>query len=594
MTQKYETTWDLDVFFEGGSSSPAFQALLDQLKVEIPQLKKDIEQLNDDANVAIWHNLLARYQKFTSLNYQASSFIGCLTSADVKDDKAKNLSGHIGAINADLLAVSTALEASLAKMTDKNFAALISDEELQKIAFNLTEKRQASLDKLAPATEELVGDLSVSGYHSWWDVYNSVVGRMEIPYVEDGEEKKLSVGQMFTRFQSPDREVRKEVFAKWETAWSNEAELIALALNNLAGYRLSLYKHRKWDNILKEPLEMNRMKEETLNTMWDTISKNKKRLIPFFERKAKMLGVEKLSWYDVDAPLPIGSSKVTYDEAAEFIMEQFEKFNPKMAEFAKMNFEDRWIEAEDRAGKRPGGFMTVFPENGQSRIFMTFAGTPGCVSTLAHELGHGYHTYVMKDLPLLAQEYAMNVAETASTFAEMIVIDAAIKKASNKEEKVALLADKIQSAIAFFMNIHARFLFETRFYEARKNGPVSKDELNDLMEQAQKDAYIHQLSEYHPTFWAAKLHFYGTDVPFYNFPYTFGYLFSTGIYARAIAEGPAFADKYDALLRDTASMTVEELADRHLAVDLTQPQFWQEAIDLVIADVEEFLALTNE
>lgn len=594
MTKKYVTTWDLDVFFEGGSSSPAFQELLDQLKVEIPQLKKDIEQIEDDAIVVVWHDLLARYQKLASLNYQVSSFIGCLTSADVKDDKAKNLWGHISAIGADLLAVSTALEAKLAKMSDENFVALISNEELKKIAFNLSEKRQASLDKLAPATEELAGELSVSGYHAWGDLYDAVVGRMEISYIEDGEEKKLSVGQLFTRFQSPDREVRKEVFAKWEAAWANESELIALALNNLAGYRLSLYKHRKWDNILKEPLEMNRMKEETLNTMWDTISKNKTRLIPFFERKAKLLGVEKLSWYDVDAPLPTGSSKVTYDEAAEFIMEQFEKFNPKMAEFAKMNFEDRWIEVEDRAGKRPGGFMTIFPESGQSRIFMTFAGTPGCVSTLAHELGHGYHTYVMKDLPLLSQEYAMNVAETASTFAEMIVIDAAIKKASNKEEKVALLADKIQSAIAFFMNIHARFLFETRFYEARKNGPVSKDALNELMEQAQKDAYINLLAEYHPTFWAAKLHFYGTEVPFYNFPYTFGYLFSTGIYARAIAEGSAFADKYDELLRDTASMTVEELAIRHLGVDLTQPQFWQEAIDLVVADVEEFLALTNE
>ncbi|SDY76919.1 oligoendopeptidase, pepF/M3 family [Thermoactinomyces sp. DSM 45892] len=596
MTQKYEMNWDLEVFFEGGSSSPTFMALLEQLKSEIPALKKELEKVKEEAGVEIWHDLLTRYQKLLSLTYQAYSFVDCLTSADVKDDKAKNLGGHVQAIHADLLAASTVLEAELAKMSDESFTALVSDAEIERIAFNLAEKRKASLDKMAPEMEELAGDLSVSGYHAWCDVYASVVGRMEIPFEEDGEEKKLSVGQLFTRFQSPDRAVRKDVFQRWEAAWENESELIALALNNLAGYRLALYKHRKWDSVLKEPLEMNRMSEETLTTMWETINQNKHRLTPFFERKAKMMGVEKLSWYDVDAPLPAGSSKVSYDEAAAFITEQFQQFNPQMAEFAKMNFKDRWIEAEDRPGKRPGGFMTDFPVNnkGESRIFMTFAGTPGCVSTLAHELGHGYHTYVMRDLPILAQRYAMNVAETASTFAEMIVIDAAITKATDREEKVALLAEKIQSAIAFCMNIHARFLFETKFYAARKNGPVSKDSLNELMEQAQKDAFINLLAEYHPTFWASKLHFYGTDVPFYNFPYTFGYLFSTGIYARALAEGSSFADKYDALLKDTASMSVEELASRHLGVDLTKPDFWQDALDLVAADVEEFLALTNE
>ncbi|MNM66978.1 hypothetical protein D3C81_784880 [compost metagenome] len=143
------------------------------------------------------------------------------------------------------------------------------------------------------------------------------------------------------------------------------------------------------------------------------------------------------------------------------------------------------------------------------------------------------------------------------------------------------------------MNIHARFLFETRFYEKRQQGVLDAAELSELMEEAQREAFQEALGSYHPHFWASKLHFYITDVPFYNFPYTFGYMFSTGLYALAQREGQSFAAKYDALLRDTGRMTVEELAAKHLGVDLTKPDFWREAMAVNVADVDAFLELTK-
>jgi pepF/M3 family oligoendopeptidase len=365
------------------------------------------------------------------------------------------------------------------------------------------------------------------------------------------------------------------------------------ALNHLAGFRLKLYEKRGWDEILKEPLAINRMSEETLNVMWDVIVKNKPVFVEYLNRKAKLLGTERLSWVDVEAPVGSSSQTISYDEGARMIEEQFRKFSPKMADFAVKAFENRWIEAEDRPGKRPGGFCTSLTVSKETRIFMTYAGTASNVSTLAHELGHGYHQFVMDDLPAMSQDYAMNVAETASTFAEMILSDSAVKEAKNEDEKLALLEDKIQRSVAFFMNVHARFLFETRFYAKRKEGLVSVEELNELMVTAQKEAFCDALSEYHPHFWAAKLHFYITEVPFYNFPYTFGYLFSAGIYAQAQEEGAAFEQRYIDLLRDTGRMTVEELAQKHLGVDLTKPDFWQKAVDLAIADVHEFLEMTK-
>nr|WP_232345274.1 M3 family oligoendopeptidase [Paenactinomyces guangxiensis] len=586
----------MNTIYEGGSHSSVLKEELENAEGQMPLLKKKISALDQEIRpgwLDRWHETLEELQHLSNRLHEAASFISCLFSQDMKDEKAQALRARISQIEASYNSVMTILESKISQIPPASWEALIEDPRIQSISFTLQERRQRAMEKLPPEQEELANDLSVDGYVAWGHMYNNIVGRMQIPFEEKGKVTHLSVGQAANKINHPDRAVRRQVFEKWEEAWKKEADLIAATLNHLAGYRLQLYKHRNWDNPLKEPLNDNRMSEETLQAMWQAIEKEKHRLVPFIERKAKLLNVDKLSYYDVHAPLPGNNQAVTYDEAADFIVEQFAKFNPDMAAFARQAFEMRWIEAEDRPNKRPGGFCTSFPVSQQTRIFMTYSGTASNVSTLAHELGHAYHQHVMKDLPAFAQMYAMNVAETASTFAELIVSDAAIKQTATKEEKIILLEEKLQSAISFFMDIHSRFLFETRFYEKRKQGPLSANELCQLMVEAQKEGYAESLAEYHPHFWASKLHFYNTQVPFYNFSYTFGFLFSTGIYDRALAEGPAFAKKYVDLLRDTASMTVEDLAFRHLGVDLTKPDFWENAVRLALSDVDEFLSLTE-
>jgi oligoendopeptidase F len=224
---------------------------------------------------------------------------------------------------------------------------------------------------------------------------------------------------------------------------------------------------------------------------------------------------------------------------------------------------------------------------------MTYNGSFNGIRTLAHELGHGYHGWVMRDLPYGACRYTMSVAETASTFNELVVGDANLSAATGEQERLSLLGAKLNDAATFLMNIRCRFDFEKAFFAQRAQKQLSVDELSELMVQAQKTAFKNGLADYHPLFWASKLHFYITRAPFYNFPYTFGYLFSNGVYAQALAEGPAFGDRYIALLRDTGSMTTEELAQTHLGVDLTKPEFWETAVDRVLADVEEFVVLTQ-
>jgi oligoendopeptidase F len=585
----YGQTWDLDVIFAGGSRSPQFTAFLEQLERSIEEFAV---QLNAGAAV-LDQPVLELLQSIMKRIREADSFTACLSAENQADKEAVQLSGRVRTLAASFTSALNQFDAKLAAIGDTEWREWTGTADAASIAFGLEERRRLAREKLPPAMESLIGDLSVDGYHGWGELYNTAVGQVRIPYEENGKTVELSAGQAANKLHHPDRAVRKDMFQRWEEAWGKSADYCADALNRLAGFRLQVYKHRGWDAVLKEPLAINRMSSETLNAMWRAIEESKDVFIRYLNRKAKLLGVEKLAWYDLDASIGSAAKEYTYDEGAQLIIEQFRQFSPKLASFSERAFAERWIEAEDRPGKRPGGFCTSFPVKEQTRIFMTFAGTASNVSTLAHELGHGFHQHVMDDMPALTQEYAMNVAETASTFAEMIVADAALRQASTDEERLALLEDKVQRAVTFFMNIHARFLFETSFYEQRRKGLVGVEQLNSLMENAQKQAYGEALSEYHPLFWASKLHFYITEVPFYNFPYTFGFLFSSGIYAEAQRQGSGFEDKYIALLRDTGSMTVEELAQKHLGVDLTKEDFWRSAVQLAVADTEQFLELTK-
>lgn len=592
MAEKLSQVWDLDSIFPGGSESPEFQSFLETLEKDLKQLHDKIH--SNEASVDEVTNWILEVQELAKSIRQAGAFLSCLNAQNVKDSKARQLLGTVSQTGTILEAILTNIDDHLLKMSDENWQALIGQDVFTEVTYPLLERRLRAKEKLSPREETLIQKLSVDGYHAWGQLYDTIVGRMKITVEEDGKTEELSVGQAANKMDSGNRELREQVSKKWEEAWANEADLCADALNHLAGFRLQVYGERGWDQVLGEPLDINRMSQETLDAMWNTINENKPKFVQFLQRKAEILGIEKLSWHDVFAPLSKDVPEVSYDEAADIIVNQFQKLTPQMAEFTKDAFAKSWIEAESRPGKRPGGFCTSFPLSKESRIFMTYAGTASNVATLAHELGHAFHQHVMNDLPYLAQRYAMNVAETASTFAEMVVADATVKNAATKEEHLTLLEDKVSRSIAFFMNIHARFLFETRFYEERKQGLVSVTRLNELMEQAQKDAFNDSLGEYHPHFWASKLHFYITGVPFYNFPYTFGYLFSMGIYALALEEGEGFEEKYINLLRDTGRMRVEELAMKHLNVDLTKPEFWQGAVNLAAADVDEFLKLTEK
>ena len=595
----YSLKWDLDSIFPGGSNSSALHQRLKELGEQMDtyynQTSEWIFSLGELEPLAV---ILNSQEIVTNGFEQCNSYITALLSANVKDSEAKILSGKLYALLPRWQAADTILSNKFAEISDNDWTKLIEDEHFKPVAFRMNEIRRDGRQLLSEAEEHIINTLSLDGLNAWSSHYDTIVASVTIPFEQEGEIIELSAGQAFNKMMSdPDPKIRKKLFIAWEAAWKEKAPIFADTLNHLDGFRLSTYKLHGITDFLQKPLEYNRLQKETLDVMWETIQKNKQPLVDYLTRKANLFGKEKMEWQDQDAPVILGDLEektFTFDEAAAFIIENFKKFSPKMADFAQSAFEKSWIEAEDRPGKRPGGYCTELPETQESRIFMTYSNSVNEVATLAHELGHAFHSSTMWDLPSLNREYAMNVAETASTFAELIVADATLKSATTKEEKINLLDTKLQNALAMFMNIHSRFIFENRFYQARQEGLVSENEITDMMIEAQKEGYNNGLATYHPHFWASKLHFFIDDVPFYNFPYTFGYLFSLGIYAHANKQGASFEQEYINLLRDTASMTTEELAQKHLGVDLTKPDFWQAGINMVLEDINTFMELSEE
>lgn len=581
--------WNLDSIFAGGSQSVALADFLSSLTHDLTGFEAaDPLDLLTDETQAAWVEAISTFYELGARLRQASSFVEYLTSQDVKDNKALQLMGQVDQLQARLDMIWTQMTATFARQENVAWATLISDADLAPLSFHLNHERNLARQKMGPALEALINDLATDGYYAWGRLYSVMSGNKEVLW----NGNPMSLGQLQSKYMDePDRAVRQAAFELFEAAWADLAQNCALALNYQAGFRLTLYKHRGWDSVLQEPLQNNRLTAETLEAMWAVVDAKSEKLIDYFTAKARLFGLEKLSWFDVSAPVGDMTRHFSYEEATNFVVDSLHQFNPNIASYCRMAIDQSWIEAENRPGKAAGAYCTELPLSGESRIFMTYSGSYNSILTLAHELGHGYHNWVMRDLPYGARLYPMSVGETASILNELVVQEAGLKATNNDRQRLSLLGAKLENAVNYLMNIRARFDFEFAFFEQRAKKQLGVDELSALMASAQQTAFKDGLALYHPLFWASKLHFYDARDPFYNFPYTFGYLFSNGVYAQALAEGPAFRNCYLALLRDTGSMTAETLAKTHFGVDLTRPEFWETAIDRVLAEVDEFVAL---
>lgn len=588
-------SWDLTPFFPT-FEGPEYRAFRERLAGDLAGLHAEVGALGGLASErsGAWASLLVRLEDATSRSAHLASYLGCLHAADSRDETVSRELASAGAARVEQEKVYVRVREALRDAGDDLFAVLCADERLRSASFFLARVRERARWSMSVAEESLAADLDPTGLSAWGRLYGRLSGKLEFELELPGRPvRHLPVSMTRTLLEDPDPALRRAAFIGSNAAWAASADTTASCLNAIAGTRLALYARRGVEDFLAPALFDAALSRATLDAMLEAVRARAEIPRRYLRRKAQLLGRERLGWSDLLAPLPGAvSERVSFESARAQIQSVFEAFHPRLGELSRRAFERRWIDWESRPGKQPGGFCSGSSLIDESRIFLTFNGAPGDTSTLAHELGHAFHGAAMSGVRPWARRSPMTLAETASTFAEQIVIDAALEGTTGSQaSRLAIFDGRLQDASVFLLNIPARFSFEKAVYEERAHGELSVSRLCELMLAAQREWYGDALESdgLDPWFWASKLHFFITQTSFYNFPYTFGYLFSLGLFARAKREGPEFMPRYEALLRSTGSGTAEEVARTALGVDLGKPDFWNASLDLVEDALDEFL-----
>lgn len=600
MDAAFPVNWELNSLYPHPATAE-FRTAVDDFKQTLEQLATDSDSLppvtGTETCSQTWGAFLERYEAVSAEASALQAFIECHAAADAADRTFQKYEGELSALSPLRSRIATSVEFAFQSADEATFQAFIAgDERLRRNRYFLMLRRRNAALRLPKDQELLAADLDVDGLHAWSRLYDRLSGALRIRVMERGELIEKSPGQVL--FDSPQRSVRENNFFAANKAWETLSETCADALNHLAGSRLTRYRRLNVDH-LAVPLSLNHLQRQTLDTMWSTVSDRKGCLSDYLRKKAELLGLRQLSWYDQAAPLPCAGgaaeSELSYEEACRQVVSSFSAFSPDLGEFARMALTTGWVEVENRPGKRQGGFCTDLPTRKQSRIFMTFTNSADSMSTLAHELGHAFHTWILRNEPVFLRDYPMNLAETASTFAEAVLGEHRLNSCRTRAEKLVLLDHMLSDAVAYLMNIHARFLFEDRFHRERAAGEVTAERLCELMVEAQKESYRNTLADdgWNPLFWVSKLHFYISGWPFYNFPYTFGYLLSLGAFSLA-KDTPGFPEQFNRFLLATGSQDAEEAVQYTLGFDLRQRAFWDRSLDIIESRVQQFLKLADE
>jgi len=586
-------TWDLTTIYPSAESE-AYKADKD----ELVSLSSSLIHLLGEAEAGkvepgTWMvQAVADLNRLSDLAENLGSYVYAAWSVDTSDDGAQ---AEMDDLENRSLAVKDVLVRfrSLLSGSDDR-AEQIKTEALADYGFWLEEQRFLARRQMSAEEEALAADLQRCGGDAWDRLHSRLSSGISRPW-DDGEK---TVTQLRSLAYDADRKVRKRAWEEECAAWKGAEVSFAAALNGVKGTTVTLNTRRGWGSTLEKSLIQNRLSRTALDAMLGVMSESLPLFRRYFRAKAKLLGLKKLAWYDLFAPITLpgtagggqeSPAKVwTWERVSTFIPEMFDTLSADMGDFARKAFREGWIDASPRNGKVGGAYCTHLPLAGESRILCNFDGSFDSVSTVAHELGHAWHGEVMKDLPGLNREYPMTLAETASIFSETLVFRAALDEASDAE-KPGIIDTYLVGASQVIVDIMSRFHFESALMRRRVDGELSPGELTGMMLDAQDRTYGDALEEdeRHGWMWAVKGHYYSPDLAFYNFPYAFGQLFALGLYSRFREEGTEFAPRYRALLRLTGSENAVN-AGKSAGFNIETPEFWQNGISVIRTLIEEF------
>ena len=554
-----------------------------------------------DENLGSSDNTVEKTEKYieysrelNSLFSKLSAFAHLTNTVEAKNEDALKYLDRLRVKGSDLTKPDVQFQ-NFVKDIDNLEEIINSSELLKEHKFYLEQIKDKTKYMLSEKEEVLISKMSNTGSSAWSNLQNMVSSTLMVDINIDGEDKQLPFPAARNLAYDKDPAKRKAGYEAELKAYKKIEESSAAALNGIKGEVITTSALRGYNSPLEETLVKSRMDEETLNAMLTAMREFLPVFHKYYRKKAELLGYsDGLPFYEMFAPMGEVNRTFTYDEAMDYIIKNFRTFSDKLADFVENAHKNNWLDVEPREGKRGGAFCSNLHPIKESRILSNFNGSFSNMTTLAHELGHGYHGLNLKDESILNSRYPMPIAETASIFCETIVVNAALKEASD-EEALSILESSISDAGQVIVDIYSRFLFESELFERRKTHALSVNELKEIMMDAQKEAYGNGLdhSILHPYMWLNKPHYYSAGLNFYNFPYAFGLLFSKGLYAEYLKRGEEFIKEYDELLNATGKNNIKDVALR-MNIDVHDPEFFRNSLRLIEKDIEKFIELASK
>ena len=548
-------------------------------------LKGKFESLPLEDSIEGITQVVKLLEESTVLTGRLYNYIHLTLATDTTHETATQVEVQLAGVSADLQATY----AKVSKFLGTIQTDITTDPFLAEYRYYFEEAKKDATHLLSDELEEVLAKMSISGGKAWSQLFDFMWSSAQGEY--KGEVVTLS--EIRGKAYDSDAEVRKSAYEAELKMYDAIKEPIAFSLNHIKKEVLTTSQLRGFESPLAHTLEASRMSRETLDALLEAIREYLPNFRKYLRHKAALLGHENgLPFYDLFAPVGNSSRTFTVEESKDYLIENFKTFSADLAEMTEGFFDKHYIDFYPRKGKVGGAFCANLPMIKQSRVLTNFTGSLSDVVTLAHELGHAYHGLHIENHRPLNQDYSMPVAETASTFNENIIMNTAIKEASD-EEKIALIESQLQDTTQIIVDIYSRYLFESAVFENREQSFMFSKDLEEMMLSAQKEAYGDGLDQsyLHPYMWACKPHYYSTGLSFYNFPYAFGGLFSKGLYAIYQEQPEGFVEKYQELLRATTVSSVEDTA-KVLGVDVSTPEFWKKALAEVAESIEAFIALT--
>ncbi|WP_238860545.1 M3 family oligoendopeptidase [Clostridium sp. YIM B02569] len=590
-----ELNWSLKEIY------PSFDG--DEFKQDLNKLTDIIEEINKwaleatrnkDNLVEKLEDYINKFTKVTDLSSRISIFINLSLSVNTKDKNALRYSDILEKKLTNLIGSSVKFERYISSI--EGLDEIISKSKLLKEhEFMLKNIVEQSQYLLSDKEESIIANMKNTGSNAWAKLKDNLISTLLVEIEEDNEIKHIPLTMVLNMAYDKDATVRKKAYEAEIKSYKKVEEGVAAALNGIKGEVLTVCDFRGYKSPLEKTLIDSRMSEESLEAMFLAMKESLPVFRKYLRRKGEMLGHKNgLPFYDLYAPVCEADMKFTYEEGTKFVEKNFRTFSDNLGDFARKAIDNHWIDVKPKEGKVGGAFCENLHFNGESRILLNYGDNFGDVVTLAHELGHGFHGECLNNETTLNSDYPMPIAETASTFCETIIKKAAIKDAS-KNEALAILETEISDCTQVIVDIYSRFLFEKSFFEARKGSSLSVEEINDLMLDAQREAYGDGLDPdfLHPYMWTWKPHYYDAEYNYYNFPYAFGLLFAKGLYAEYLKKGKTFSKEYEKLLSITGKNKIADVA-RVMGIDINDTEFWRNSLKTIEEDIEEFIDLSNK